>query len=59
MSKRSELSDILWCTVGTIGAFLLVLLAVVAIAALFGLFVVVVRLPIDLYRTHFFEENSG
>ena len=59
MSKRSELSDILWSTVGTNGAFLLVLLAVVAIAALFGLFVVVVRLPIDLYRTHFFEENSG
>ena len=59
MSKRSDLSDILWGTVGTIGAFLLILLAVVAIAALFGLFVVVVRLPIDLYRTHFFEENSG
>ena len=58
MSKRSDLSDILWGKVHTIGAFLLVLLAVVAIAALFGLFVVVMRLPIDLYRTQFFEGNS-
>ena len=59
MSKRFDLGNILWGTVGTIRAFLLVVLAVVAIAALFGLFVVVVRLPIDLYRTHFFGENSG
>ena len=59
MSKCSDLREIVWGTVCTIGALLLFLLAVVAIAALFGLFVVVVRLPIDLYRTHFFEENSG
>ena len=43
-------------TVCTIGAFLLLLPAVAAIAALFGLFVVVVR-PIDLYNSHFAEEN--
>ena len=59
MSKCSDLREVVWGTVCTIGAFLLVLLAVVSIAALFGLFVVVVRLPIDLYRTYFFEEDSG
>ena len=59
MSKCYDLRDIVWGTVCTIGAFLLVLLPVVAIAARFGLYVVVVRLPMDLYRTQFFEENSG
>ena len=59
MSKYSDLRDIVWGTLCTIGALLLVLLAVVAIAALFGHFAVMVRLPIDLYRTHFFGEKSG
>ena len=59
MSKCSDLCDIVWGTIGTIGALLLLSLAVVAIAALFGLFVVVERLPINLYNSHFAEENSG
>ena len=41
------------------GAFLLFLLAVAAIAALIGLFIVMLRLPIDLYKSHFVGENSG
>ena len=59
MSKCSDLRDIVWGTVCTIGAFLLLLLAVVEIAALFGLFVAIMRLPNDLYKSHFVEENNG
>ena len=60
MSKCSDdFCDLAKWTTYTIGAFLLFLLAVAAIAALFGLFVVVMRLPIDLYKSHFVEENSG
>ena len=40
-------------------AFLLFLLAVAAIAAFIGLFIVMLRLPIGLYKSHFVEENSG
>ena len=59
MSKCSDLRDIVWGTVCAIRAIFLILPAVVAIAALFGLFAVVTRLPIDLYTSHFAEENSG
>ena len=59
MSKCSDLRDIVWGTVCTNGAFLLLLLAVVEIAALFGLFVAIMRLPNDLYKSHFVEENNG
>ena len=57
MSKCSDLRNIVWDTVCTIGAFLLLLLAVVAIAALFGLLVVTLRLPIDIYIPHFSEKT--
>ena len=57
MSKCSDLRNVVWDTVCTIGAFLLLLLAVVAIAALFGLLVVTLRLPIDIYIPHFSEKT--
>ena len=50
MSKCSDdFCDLVKWTIYTIGAFLLFLLAVAAIAALIGLFIVMLRLPIDLY----------
>ena len=60
MSKCSDdFCDLVKWTIYTIGAFLLFLLAVAAIAALIGLFIVMLRLPIDLYKSHFVEKNSG
>ena len=60
MSKCSEdFCDLVKWTICTIGAFLLSLLVVAAIAALIGLFIVVLKLPIDLYKSHFVEENNG
>ena len=46
-------------TICIIGAVLLLLLAVEAVATLFGFFFVTVRIPLDLYRSHFVEENNG
>ena len=59
MSKCFDLRDIVWDEVCTIGAFLLLLLAVVATAALIGLFVVVVRLPINLYNSLFAVKKTA
>ena len=60
MSNCSDdFCDLVKWTIYTIGAFLLFLLAVAAIAALIGLFIVMLRLPIDLNKSHFVEENSG
>ena len=51
MSKCSDdFCDLVKWTIYTNGAFLLFLVAVAAIAALIGLFIVMLRLPTDLYR---------
>ena len=59
MSKCSDFWDLVKCAIGIIGAVVLFLLTVAAVAALFGLFIVLMRLPIDLYKSHFVEKNNG
>ena len=59
MSKCSDFWDLVKCAFGIIGAVLLFLLTIVAVPALFGLFIVLMSFPVDLYKSHFVEENSG
>ena len=59
MGKCSDFCDLVRWTVCAIGAVLLFLPAIAAIAALFGLFIVLMRLPIDLFKSNFVEKTSG
>ena len=58
MGMCSGFRDLVFGTVCTVGAVTMLLLAVVVIDAPFGLFVVMIRFPIDLYKSYFVGGNS-